>query len=65
MTQELLELLWVVEATLAMHPELNSLLAEILSGPLFSAAELPQPTPEERRPPTGDADDESQTELTI
>jgi len=54
MTQELLELLWVLEATVALQPELDKLLAEICAGPVFTAAELPQPTDPERRPPAGD-----------
>lgn len=57
MTQELLELLWVLEATVALQPELDKLLAEICAGPVFTAAELPQPTDSERRPPAGDDDE--------
>ena len=51
MMEQLLELLWVVEATIDAQPELNATLSEILAGPLFTAAELPQPSEEERRPP--------------
>jgi Type ISP C-terminal specificity domain/N-6 DNA Methylase len=40
-TRELLELLWVLEATLALYPEQEKLLKEILAAPLFTAAELP------------------------
>ncbi|HXG39538.1 MAG TPA: type ISP restriction/modification enzyme, partial [Candidatus Limnocylindrales bacterium] len=49
LTEELLELLWVIEATLALYPELSRLLAEIVAGPVFEAVELPSPSPEERR----------------
>ena len=55
-TQELLELLWVLEATLAMREEGEALLDSVCAGPLFSADELPTPTPAERQPPrTGGA----------
>jgi hypothetical protein len=64
MTQELLELLWVVEATIDSQPELNAILTEILAGPLFSAEELPQPTADERRPPSADEEDD-QHEMTL
>ncbi len=54
MTQELLELLWIVEATVAAQTELNTLLADILAGPLFAATDLPLPTTEECQPPEED-----------
>ena len=57
MTQELLELLWVLEATVAMQPELNRLLADVCAGPVFGAGELPAPTAAERRPPADDDSD--------
>ena len=38
LTTELLELLWVLEATVAAQPELNALLSEILTSPLLPAA---------------------------
>ena len=50
-TTELLELLWVLEGTVAMYPRLEELLDEILSGPCFSADELPMPSQAQRRPP--------------
>jgi hypothetical protein len=60
MTDELLELLWVLEATVALFPELAQTLAEIVAGDLFLAAELPQPTGEERKPPkAGDSPSQS------
>lgn len=40
-TRELLELLWVLEATVALYPEQEKVLAEIVDGPLFKASELP------------------------
>lgn len=51
MSDELLELLWVLEATLAMEPELEKVLDKVVAGPCFTAAELPTPTPEERKAP--------------
>ena len=49
-TTELLELLWVLEATLAAYPEQAQLLREIIAGDCFHAGELP-PVPEEMRKP--------------
>ena len=46
--KELLNLLWILEATLASYPEQKALLEEILEGPLFIASELPD-VPEEMR----------------
>ena len=51
MTEELLELLWVLEATLAMEPELERTLDRVVSAPCFRASELPSPTPERRAAP--------------
>ena len=51
MSEELLELLWVLEETLAMEPELEKALDNVVAGPCFTAAELPQPKPEERSAP--------------
>lgn len=47
MGDELLELLWVLESTLAMEPELEKALDDLVAGPCFTAAELPTPQPEE------------------
>ena len=50
-TTELLELLWVLEATVAVYPEQDSLLKAVIDGECFQADELP-PVPEGmRRPP--------------
>ena len=51
MSEEFLELLWVLEATLAMEPELERMLDRVVSGPCFLASDLPQPTPEQRQAP--------------
>ena len=50
-TEELLELLWVLEATISLQPEGAALLEEVCASDLFLADELPQPKPEERQPP--------------
>lgn len=60
LTDEFLELLWVLEATLAMEPELSAILDRIVAGPCFKADELPVPTAEERKPPKTSADDGDQ-----
>ncbi len=51
MTRELLELLWVLEHTVALYPELEANLDTVLAGPLFRADELPVPSEAERKPP--------------
>ena len=51
-TTELLELIWVLEATLAEYPAMDELLAEIVDGDLFNADELPPVPPEARKAPT-------------
>jgi len=51
MDTELLELLWVLEATVALFPELKQTLEAVIAGETFRADELPQPTAAERKPP--------------
>ena len=51
-TTELLELLWVLEATLASYPEQERLLDAVIDGPCFRADDLP-PVPEAMRKPPG------------
>lgn len=48
MSDELLELLWVIEATLDMEPHLKAVLDEVVSRECFIEDELPRPTAEER-----------------
>ena len=55
MSDEFLELLWVLEATLGMEPELQKILGEVVAGPCFTADELPQPSDKERQPPKPDS----------
>lgn len=63
LTQGLVELLHVLEATVAAQPELNALLDHILSAPQFAASELPMPTAAERAAPDGESPDAVQGEL--
>ena len=60
LSQELLELLWVLEATVALFPELRDTLAAVVAGETFRADELPQPTPAERQPPGEEEDADPQ-----
>ena len=50
--EELLELLWLLEATIALEPQGVTLIDEVCASPLFTAKELPIPTADERKPPT-------------
>ncbi len=51
-TTELLELLWILEATLAIYPQQAKLLDRALASPLFSRDELPAVPDAARKPPT-------------
>ncbi|HEV7877946.1 type ISP restriction/modification enzyme [Bradyrhizobium sp.] len=51
MTDEFLKLLWVLEASLAMEPELVAALDKVVAGECFRAIDLPQPTDAERKAP--------------
>lgn len=51
-TTELLELMWVLEATVDGYPEQAKLLEAVVSGPCFQADELPAVPPKMRKPPT-------------
>ncbi len=59
-TEELMQLLWVLEATVEMWPQLEELLDAVLQTDLVAADELPRPSEDERKPPDGD---DEQTEL--
>jgi hypothetical protein len=50
-TTELLELLWVLEATVAGYPEQAKLLEAVEAGRLFNADEMPAVPDEVRKPP--------------
>jgi hypothetical protein len=51
MTEELLELLWVMEHSLERYPKLGSLLAKVMEGSVFETGDLPTPAEEERKSP--------------
>ncbi len=53
MCEELLALLWTVEATLALGPALDEALTAACAGPCWLASELPLPEAHERREPAG------------
>jgi hypothetical protein len=50
-TTELLELLWVLEATVAGYPDQAKLLEAVIAGDCFQVDELPKVTEKMRRPP--------------
>jgi hypothetical protein len=51
LTRELLELLWVIEHILAMEPDLEAALDQVVVGDCFLADELPYPADREREAP--------------
>ena len=51
-TEELLDLLWVLEATVKLQPEGAALLEEVFGSDMFLGDELPKPTAHERKPPS-------------
>ena len=62
-TEELLELLWVLEHTVVLQPVGAGLLEEVCESELFSAAELPTPSAVERRAPRRPISNAGQGEL--
>ena len=50
-SEELLELLWILEQTIALEPMGTALLEEVCDSALFLADDLPRPTTRERKPP--------------
>jgi hypothetical protein len=65
MTEELLQLLWVLEATVALQPEMSDLLHRILAGSLLNSAELPTPTSVDRAAPGGEPSGEETAEPSL
>ncbi|NJK31958.1 MAG: N-6 DNA methylase [Deltaproteobacteria bacterium] len=53
LTRELLEVIWVIEASLRLHERQEVLFMEVLNGERFKANQLPVPPPGSRKPPTG------------
>ncbi len=62
-TEELLELLWVLEHTIELQPVGSALLDEVCASELFSSEELPSPSAAERRAPRRPLVNASQGEL--
>lgn len=58
LTEELLKLLWILEATVEIFPALAENLERVIESDHFEASELPEPTAEERKPPQPDADED-------
>lgn len=56
MTYGLLELIWTLEAIVAMEPTLDKLLDDVINSDLFKEEELPLPSEEEKKPPKGSDD---------
>jgi hypothetical protein len=65
LTEELLQLLWVLEATTGLFPALSEHLRAVVEGPLFTAAGLPTPTEVERRPPAVEAPEVEQVDMEL
>jgi hypothetical protein len=63
LTTELLELLWLLEATIDMQPELSRLLKEVVESDVFLDSELPEPTTAETKPPSVEDDDGSDDQI--
>jgi hypothetical protein len=51
LTEEFLEMLWVLQHTVALYPDLQRLLDEAAKGDCFLASDFPQPTAAERKAP--------------
>lgn len=51
MTEELMGLIWTLEASLALHPDLADLLDRVTASPIFSEVDLPHPEKDETEPP--------------
>jgi hypothetical protein len=60
---ELLQVLWVIEATLAKYCEMDALLERVLASPAFAATELPSPAPWESERWTPNPVDSAQARL--
>lgn len=52
MTEELLELIWMLERTVDAHGEMDGLLDAVLDADVIAAEDLPMPRDAEREPPT-------------
>jgi hypothetical protein len=59
--QELLDLLWVLDATIDRLPKVNSLFEELMNSEHFLAADFPLPTTDEKMGPKGSLSKDSQS----
>ena len=51
MNKNLRELIWILEETLNMEPDLESILRAVIKSECFSASELPKPSKAQKKPP--------------
>jgi hypothetical protein len=65
MTEELLKLIWLLEGTIEMEPDLNLLFNQVIEGETLRHDEFPHPTVDERRSPGDEDNDTRQHELQI
>jgi hypothetical protein len=63
LSQELRELIWVLEATVDVQPALDALFKRVTAGMVVRADELPSPTDAERTPPDEETDASRQQSL--
>jgi len=64
-TEELLQLLWVLEATVGMFPQQGKLLGQIVESEVFTSDELPEPMEEERQAPQAKVAQEENNQLEL
>lgn len=62
MTEELLRLLWILEHTIELQPELAAVLEDVTAGETFPADELPRPSAVEKEAPTPEEEEEEKPE---
>ncbi|MBL9000102.1 MAG: N-6 DNA methylase [Phycisphaerae bacterium] len=55
-TDELLRVLWILEATVYLRPRLDRLLDRVCNGPILAATDLPGVPPHLRKPPRAERD---------
>ena len=51
MTKNLRELIWILEETINMEPDLEGTLQAVVKSKCFNADELPEPSEEQQKPP--------------
>jgi len=63
LTDELLQVLWTIEKSLEMAPQLSANLDRIIKSPLFTLADVPAPTEEEKKTPDEGESDQALLDL--